>query len=193
MARSARKRGVDALRLAVAAGALVATATWNVLVCTLRPVPRPATDVDPVGGPRLVEHEQGWVDYVRGFHAHHGPDGNPEAPPDEGSLVGGLLLWLEKRCLRGYTLGNHVYVCPNAPTVLRVHQAGHAPAFGGLIDTLDRPRRLDGGLDDEPLRSLDVMLPGDFPHTLLRLTDRRDLHGTYERWVERGYVRRTGA
>ena len=184
-----RKRPVAGLRLVVATVALVSLAAWNGLVDTLRPVPEPARDAD--GPPRLIEHERSWTDYVRGFHAHHGPDGRPDATPEEGSLRAGLLLWLERRCLRGYTLGNHVYVCPDAPTVLRVHQAGHAPAFGGLIDTLVRPRRPDGGLDDEPLRTLDVMLPGDVPHTLLRLTDRRDLRGTYERWLRVGLVRRT--
>ena len=179
-----RERPVAGLRLVIAAVALGTLAGWNALVGAVRPVPRPATGAE--GPPRLIEHERGWRDYVRGFHAHHGPDGFPEATPDDGSFRAGLLLWLEKRCLRGYTLGNHVYVCPDAPTILRVHQAGHAPAFGGLIETLVRPRRSDGGLDDEPLRTLDVMLPGDFPHTLLRLTERRDLRGTYERWVERG-------
>lgn len=189
MSRLGRERAVDGLRVAVALVALGSMAAWNAFVCALRPVPQPAPDAE--GPARLVEHERSWTDYVRGFHAHHGPDGRPEALPEEGSFRAGLLLWLEKRCLRGYTLGNHVYVCPDAPTVLRVHQAGHAPAFGGTIDTLVRPRRPDGGLDDEPLRTLDVMLPGDFPHTLFRLTDRRGLRGTYERWVETGRVHRT--
>ena len=189
MARDPRDRAVDGLRIAVAAFAVASMAAWNALVCTLRPIPEPTADCDRP--PRLIEHERTWWNYVRGFHAHHGPEGHPQARPAEGSFRAGLLLWLEKRCLRGYTLENHVYFCPNAPTVLRVHQAGHAPAFGGLVDTLVRPRRPDGGLDDEPLCTLDVMLPGDFPHTLFRLTDRRGLLETYERWVERGFVQRT--
>lgn len=84
-------------------------------------------------------------------------------------------------------------VCPNAPRVLRVHQAGHAPAFGRGCETLVQPRRENGGLDDEPLYTLDVMLPGDFPHTVLRLRDPRGLTDRYEAWLRDGKITRVRA
>lgn len=142
---------------------------------------------DPSDDPVLVEHERNWYDYLRGFDAHHGDAGDH---PEHGSFWAGLDRWLESGCLRGYTLGDHVYVCPNAPRVLRVHQAGHAPSFGRQFDPLVAPRRADGGLEDEPLRTLDVMLPGDLPHTLLRLRDPRGLGATYDRWLREGRIRR---
>ena len=56
--------------------------------------------------------------------------------------------------------------------------------------TVRADRRADGGLDDEPLRTLDVMLPGAFPDTLLRLRDPRGLGETYDRWLREGRIRR---
>jgi hypothetical protein len=131
----------------------------------------------------VVEHDPSWPRYLRAFAAHHGPDGDADRDPADGSLLVGLAAWSGTRFLRGYTLGNHVYVCPGCPTVVRVHQAGHAPAFGGEFDTLARDRRADGGLPDEPLHTLDVMLPGRFPHTLLRWRDPRGLREAYRRWL----------
>jgi hypothetical protein len=143
--------------------------------------------------PALIEYELDWYQYIKAFDAHHGPGGGPDRAMDSGAFVRGLRMWLKTRCLRGYTLENEVYVCPNAPRVLRVHQAGHAPAFGKGCETLVQPRCENGGLDDEPLSTLDVMLPGDFPHTLLRLRDPRGLTDRYEAWLRDGKIARVRA
>ena len=180
--------GMRVLRPATGLLALVGVAAWNAAVVRSLgendgPVPADGTE-----DPDLVEHERNWYDYIRGFHAHHGDvDGHL---PEHGSFTGGLELWLESRCLRGYTLGNDVYICPNAPRVLRVHQAGHAPSFGRQFEPLRTERREHGGLDDEPLRTLDVMLPGDVPHTVLRLRDPRGLGETYDQWLRMGRIAR---
>lgn len=177
-----------ALRRVAGLLALVGIRTWNAAVAATLGRRRgrdPATSADD---PDVVEHERNWYDYVRGFDAHHGDaDGDH---PEHGSFRNGLDRWLDAGCLRGYTLGDHTYVCPNAPRVLRVHQAGHAPPFGREFEPLRTERRADGGLDDEPLRTLDVMLPGAFPHTLLRLRDPRGLGEAYDRWLEEGRIRR---
>lgn len=141
----------------------------------------------------ILEFELDWYRYIKAFDAHHGPGGGPNRATDSGAFVRGLRVWVETRCLRGYTLENEVYVCPNAPRVLRVHQAGHAPAFGKGCATLVQSRRENGGLDDEPLYTFDVMLPGDFPHTFLRLRDPRGLSDRYEAWLRDGKITRVGA
>lgn len=141
----------------------------------------------------LIEYELDWYRYIKAFDAHHGPGGGPDRATDSGAFVRGLRVWLETRCLRGYTLENEVYICPNAPRVLRVHQAGHAPAFGKGCETLVQPRRKDGELDDEPLYTFDLMLPGDFPRTFLRLRDPRGLSDRYEAWLRDGKITRVGA
>lgn len=150
--------------------------------------------VDPGGtdgsDPDVVEHELAWYHYVKAFDAHHGPGGSSDREPASGSFLRGLRIWIGTRFLRGYTLDDEVYVCPDAPRILRVHQAGHAPAFGHDCDTLVRPRRGNGGLDDEPLHTLDVMMPGDFPHTLLRLRDPRGLCERYDEWLAEGRIAR---
>lgn len=179
----AGRRGVRSVRLAAALAALLAIAAWNALLARVRPEPEATSD-----DPDLVEHERSWGDYLRGFHAHHGDA--PGARPEDGSLRAGLLCWQASSYLRGYTLGDDVYLCPDAPRVLRVHQAGHAPSFGSQFELLRRPRRDDGGLDDEPLSTLDVMMPGRFPHTLLRLRDPRGLADTYEEWLADGRIAR---
>jgi hypothetical protein len=203
-----------ALRLTAGLLAIAAVAGWNAAVArTLGRQRGPEPLADGVGvDPDVVEHERNWYDYVRGFDVHHGdvnadgdspehgsfwdslvgrPSGRARADsPEHGSFWDGLDRWLDADCLRGYTLGDHTYVCPNAPRVLRVHQAGHAPSFGEEFDTLRADRRADGGLDDEPLRTLDVMLPGAFPDTLLRLRDPRGLGETYDRWLREGRIRR---
>ncbi|PGF13880.1 hypothetical protein CP556_22555 [Natrinema sp. CBA1119] len=143
--------------------------------------------------PALSEYELDWYQYIKAFDAPHGPGGGPDRAIDSGAFVRGLRVWLKTRCLRGYTLEKEVYVCPNAPQVLRVHQAGHAPAFGKECETLVQPRRENGGLDDEALYTLDVMLPGDFPHTLLRLRDSRGLMDRYEAWLRDGKIARVRA
>lgn len=175
-----------ALRLLAASLALVVVACWNALVCRL--TGGPPTPGSRVADPTVLEHERNWYDYVRGYHVHLG-DGEGERP-GHGSFTEGLLTWWGTDCMRGYTRGNDVYLCPNAPEVVRVHQIGHAPAFGRRFDPLRTERRADGGLEDEPLWTLDVMLPGRFPHTLLRLRDSRGLCDSYERWVESGRVAR---
>jgi hypothetical protein len=175
-------------RLAASLVALAVVAGWNAFVARVGRENVPEPPDDPVSEPDLVEHERNWYDYLRGFHAHHG--GAFGDHPEHGSFWPGLELWLETHCLRGYTLGNHTYLCPNAPRVLRVHQAGHAPSFGRQFETLWTERRPDGGLDDEPLWAFDVMLPGDFPHALLRFRDLRGLGETYGEWVRDGRVRR---
>jgi hypothetical protein len=172
--------------------ALAVLAGWNALVrASSGGVELPddvPTDADASTDPAVVEHERGWIDYVRGFEAHirRGVGNDPEA----GEFRRGLAVWLRSRLLRGYTDGDHVYVCPNAPRTLRVHQAGHTPAFGAVFDPLAGDYRPDGGLPDEPPRTFDVMLPGDFPHTFLRLSDRRGLGETYDDWVREGKIHR---
>lgn len=171
------------LRVAAALGAIAVLTGWNALV-RYREDPTPVGDsADP---PIVVERERGWVSYVRGYHVHHG-SGDASAG---GSFWRGLVRWSEGGFLRGYTIGDGVYLCPNAPRVVRVHQAGHAPSFGAAFEPLAEPLRDDGGLPDEPLRTLDVMLPGAFPHTFLRLTDRRGLAGAYRVRLADGRIRR---
>jgi hypothetical protein len=187
------------LRIAAAVVALLVFHVWHALLRIARP--RPESSGAPVatdGGsePAVVEHERGWYDYLRGFHAHHGdPEsyGVPAAPgdgPEHGDFWHGLDAWWQSNCLRGYTLGDDVYVCPGTPRVVRVHQAGHAPSFGGEFPTLADERRENGGLPDEPLRTLDVMLPGRFPHTCCRLRDERGLRERYGEWLSDGRIRR---
>lgn len=142
--------------------------------------------------PEIVEYELGWYHYLKAFDAHHGPGGSPEREVTSGSFIRGLQTWISTRFLRGYTLGDEVYVCPNAPRVLRVHQAGHAPSFGSRFPTLANPRRDNGGLEDEPLSTFDVMLPGEFPHTFLRFRDSRGLREAYDEWLQMGRIVRTG-
>lgn len=174
-------------RILVGLLAIPVVALWNRLVTARSPVPeagRATTDA------AVTEHERGWVDYLRGFDAHHGPEGSPDARPAEGSLRRGLRLWVEADFLRGYTLGDDVYVLRGTPTVVRIHQAGHTPTFGAVFEPLADEYRSDGGLPDEPLHTLDVMLPGEFPHTLLRLRDRRGLRGAYRAWLHDGRIDR---
>lgn len=149
----------------------------------------PPTNSDD-GDPAVVEYELDWIGYIKAFDAHHGPGGGPDRSIAWGSFARGLRLWVTTRFLRGYTLDDSVYVCPNAPEVLRVHQAGHTPSFGGEFPTLVRPRRANGGLEDAPLWTLDVMLPGDFPHTLLRWRDSRGLVDAYREWLHNGRLQR---
>ena len=175
-----------ALRLLAASLALVVMATWNALV--VRVGAAPPTAATAATDPAVVEHERNWYDYLRGYHVHLG-DGEGDLP-EHGSFVEGLLTWWDTDCMRGYTRGDDVYLCPNAPPIVRVHQAGHAPAFGRVFEPLRTERREDGGLEDEPLRTLDVMLPGTFPHTLLRFRDSRGLRDTYDHWVETGRIAR---
>lgn len=138
----------------------------------------------------VVEYELGWYHYLKAMDAHHGPGGSPDRSIDSGSALRGLGVWIGTRFLRGYTLGDEVYVCSNAPQVVRVHQLGHAPSFGSEFPTLVYDRRESGGLEDAPLRTFDVMLPGDFPHTFLRLRDPRGLTDAYERWLQAGRLQR---
>jgi hypothetical protein len=145
--------------------------------------------VDRDGAADVVEHVRNWYDYIRGFDAHHGPAAGDH--PEHGSFWRGLLVWADTDYLRGYTLGDDVYVCPNCPRIVRVHQAGHAPSFGTEFEPLRTERRNDGGLEDEPLRTLDVMLPGGFPDAFLRFRDPRGLSETYESWVASGRIRRS--
>jgi hypothetical protein len=176
---------MDALRLAYGLVAVLALASWNAAVTRVAGNDT-AGPIEAAVDPAVVEHERNWYDYLRGFDAHHGDvDGSH---PEHGSVRRGLELWLASGCPRGYTRGDHTYVCANAPRVLRVHQAGHAPAFGGEFDPLRTVRRPDGGLADEPLRTLDVMLPGAVPHTLLRLRDPRGLGETYDAWLRDGRI-----
>jgi hypothetical protein len=163
---------------------LAVIAAWHALLAGLSPEPAAPGTSDP----DLVEHQRNWYDYVRGFHAHHGSIEGDH--PDHGSFFEGLSLWRSSAYLRGYTLGDDVYLCPGAPRILRVHQAGHAPSFGRQFDPLRTERRDDGGLEDEPLRTLDVMLPGGFPHTFLRVRDPRGLGETYDRWLRDGSIAR---
>ena len=178
---------MGAFRLVAGLVAVVAVACWNAAVTRVvgdDAVGPPDGDLDPA----VVEHERNWYDYLRGFDAHHG-DGAGDHP-EHGSVRRGLEQWLDSGCLRGYTIGDHTYICANAPRVLRVHQAGHAPAFGDAFEPLCGERRADGGLPDEPLRTFDVMLPGAVPHTLLRLRDPRGLGETYHDWLREGRIAR---
>lgn len=169
--------------------AIAILSLWHSAISSIK-VARDRPEAEARDDPALIEYELDWYRYIKAFDAHHGPGGGPDRTIDSGAFIRGLRLWLETRCLRGYTLENEVYVCPKAPQVLRVHQAGHAPAFGKRCDTLVQPRRQNGGLDDEPLNTLDVMLPGDFPHTLLRLRDPRGLTDRYEAWLRDGKIKR---
>lgn len=192
-----------AFRLLAATLAVVVVACWNAIVAGLegerpdaervperaggRRVPDRADREDTPDG-AVVEHERNWYDYLRGYHVHIG-DGEGHLP-EHGSLRDGLVTWWETDCMRGYTRGDDVYLCPNAPRVVRVHQAGHAPTFGRGFDPLRTRRRADGGLADEPLTTFDVMLPGRFPHSLLRWRDPRGLGETYAEWLAAGKIRR---
>jgi hypothetical protein len=187
------------LRIAAAVVALLGLHAWHALLRIGRADDDPSSAPAATDGgsePGLVEHERSWTDYLRGFHAHHGDPasyGVPETPgaaPEHGDIWHGLDAWWQSNCLRGYTLGDDVYVCPGTPRVVRVHQAGHAPSFGSEFPTLARGRRENGGLPDEPLDTLDVMLPGRFPHTCCRLRDERGLRETYAEWLREGRVRR---
>ena len=183
-----------ALRSSLALAVLLTLHGWHAL---LRVVPdgraeppdnEAPADTDPLVG----EYERGWYDYIRGFDVHHGPVERSDDSPEHGSFWRGLHCWAGSSYLRGYTLGDETYVCPDCPRVVRVHQAGHTPAFGERFDTLVDGRRGDGGLPDEPLRTLDVMLPGRFPHTLLRVRDSRGLRDTYDEWLADGRLARFG-
>lgn len=169
--------------------ALACIALWNRLVSRYESLPEPTMTAT---NSAVIEHERNWYDYVRGFHAHHGngPRRTNGDHPEHGSFWTGLACWYESNCLRGYTLGDDVYVCPDAPRIVRVHQAGHAPSFGAAFEPLCMERRPDGGLEDEPLLTLDVMLPGRFPHTLLRFRDPRGLDETYGEWIQDGRIAR---
>ncbi|WP_255150847.1 hypothetical protein [Halorarius halobius] len=192
----ARRRLVDGCRraAAVACGllAIAVLSAWHRLTSSVQGADRSDSPSDADPDAAVVERELGWCDYVRAFDAHHGPDGDPDRPVQSGSFPRGLRVWAATRFLRGYTLGDEVYVCPAAPRVLRVHQAGHAPSFGREHSTLVRPRRENGGLEDAPLWTFDVMLPGEFPHTLLRLRDPRGLGETYDAWLRDGRIARVG-
>lgn len=146
----------------------------------------PVEAAESADSPAVVEHERGWIDYVCGYDVHHG-DGTEATG---GSFWRGLVHWIEGGFLRGYTIDDDVYVCPNTPRIVRVHQAGHAPSFATAFDPLADPPREDGGLPDEPLYTFDVMLPGGFPHTFCRLTDRRGLTGAYRLCLAKGLVHR---
>jgi hypothetical protein len=180
-----------ALRLARAIALLAVITVWHWVLARFSPDSETAEQSNTAGegeetDPDLVEHERNWYDYVRGFHAHHGAIEGDH--PEHGSFREGLLWWQESNYLRGYTLGDDVYLCPNAPRVLRVHQAGHASSFGREFEPLWTERRDDGGLNDEPLWTFDVMLPGGFPHTFVRLRDHRGLGEAYEEWLEEGRI-----
>lgn len=170
-------------RSGVAVVVLAAFAAWHCLLASLRDTVNPAA-----GDPLVVEYERNVYDYVRGFDVHHGTGEAPGDSPEHGSFPRDLRVWLDANCLRGYTLGNEVYVLANAPRAVRVHQSGHAPAFGRTFDTLQAPRCPDGGLPDEPLTTLDVMVPGRFPHTFFRVRDRRGLRAAYVRWLRKGHI-----
>lgn len=176
-------------RIAVALLAIPLLSLWNALV-TARSSSGAPGPADPDREPRIVEHERRWRTYIQGFHVHHGDDATPGESPADGDFWEGLRLWLDSRFLRGYTIGNDVYLCPRTPERIRVHQAGHTPAFGDMFEPLSGDYRADGGLPDEPLRTLDVMLPGDFPHTFLRVRDPRGLTGAYRAWLHDGSIRR---
>lgn len=177
-------------RTVLALAVLAAMSLWHALLAPLRdPLDTTGTSERREADAEVVEHVRNWYDYVRGFDAHHGPaDGTH---PEHGSFWRGLRVWADTDYLRGYTLGDDVYVCSNCPPIVRIHQAGHAPSFGRAFDPLRTERRDDGGLEDKPLRTLDVMLPGGFPHAFLRLRDPRGLAEAYEAWVESGRIRRS--
>lgn len=175
--------------IAVALLAIPLMTIWNLIV-TAGSRNDVASSVDSETPPRIREHERNWRSYIRGFDAHHDDDGAPDKGPDDGDFWEGLLLWLNSRFLRGYTIGNDVYVCPRTPRKVRIHQAGHTPVFGEIFEPLEADYQADGGLPDEPLRTLDVMLPGDFPHTFLRLKDPRGLTGAYRAWLHDGTIQR---
>jgi hypothetical protein len=176
------------MKKAVGCGAIAVFTAWNYLMALLT---TKRTD-DSNGSGEIIEHERDWESYIRGFHSHFGESGerDPQMDYTEGEFRQGLRLWVSKGMPRSYTLGNHTYFCPYAPRVLRVHQAGHAPAFGKKFEPLRTERRDNGGLEDEPLGTFDVMLPGDFPHTFVRLTDHRGLEDEYIDWVEDGRIER---
>lgn len=90
----------------------------------------------------------------------------------------------------GVHAGERCLPVPNAPWVVRVHQAGHAPAFGRAFEPLRTRRRADGGLDDGPPPTFDVMRPGRFPHSLLRWRDPRELGETYDELLAAGKISR---
>ena len=178
-----------ALQYAIALGAIVVMTVWNA-VMTRIDSPGTVSDVDD---PDLIEHERNWYDYIRGFHAHHGSVDGEDVQGDHqehGSFWDGLLRWQASGYLRGYTLGDDVYLAPNAPKGLRVHQAGHAPTFGSAFEPLRNDRRDNGGLPDEPLLTFDVMLPGGFPHTFVKLRDPRGLSRNYLQWLRTGRIHR---
>ncbi|WP_424016223.1 hypothetical protein ACOZ4N_00200 (plasmid) [Halorientalis pallida] len=172
--------------------AIAVLSLWHRTISSIQAA-RDGPEAEPRNNPEIIEYEFDWYRYIKAFDAHHGPGGGPDRAVDSGVFVRGLRVWLSNRCLRGYTLENEVYVCPKAPRVLRVHQAGHAPAFGKGCETLVQPYRENGGLDDEPLYTFDVMLPGNFPHTLLRLRDPRGLTDRYEAWLRDGNITRVRA
>jgi len=174
-------------RLVLALAVLAGMHLWHALLAPFRdPIETNGAEQQDAD---VIEHVRNWYDYVRGFDAHHGPASGDH--PEHGSFWRGLLVWADTDYLRGYTLGDDVYVCPNCPRIVRVHQAGHTPSFGAELEPLRTERRADGGLEDEPLRTLDVMLPGGFPHAFLRYRDSRGLVETYESWVESGRIRRS--
>lgn len=176
------------LLAAVGLVAVPVVTLWNrAMTWRESPLSRPADSEDDA---RVVEHVRDWRTYLRGVDVHFGPREDPQRSPADGDIATGLARWVGSRFLRGYTRGNHVYLCPATPRPVRVHQAGHTPAFGDVFEPLAAGYRDDGGLPDEPLWTFDVMLPGDFPHTFLRLTDRRGLTGAYEAWLRDGRIRR---
>ncbi|THE65228.1 hypothetical protein D8Y22_08420 [Salinadaptatus halalkaliphilus] len=183
---SADSQGLDlerVVRITAAVAAIVVITVWNAVMRRReRSVPVGEPDDEPV----VREHERGWIGYIRGYDVHHGAG----MAATGGSFWRGLVRWSEGDFLRGYTIGDDVYLCPYTPRVVRVHQAGHAPSFGEAFEPLAERRREDGGLPDEPLRTADVMLPGAFPHTFLRLTDRRGLGGAYRFCLADGRIGR---
>ncbi|MFB6160682.1 MAG: hypothetical protein ABEJ61_05835 [Haloferacaceae archaeon] len=188
---SARSRTRVALRAFAGLVGVAVVSLWHRVLRAAVGPPPPAPRSAPADAV-VFEHDCSWRRYLRALAAHHGPDGDPSRRPETGSLLVGLAAWPGTRFLRGYTLGDHVYLAPGAPTVVRVHQAGHAPAFGREQPTLARDRRADGGLPDAPLRTFDVMLPGDLPHTACRLRDPRGLREEYRAWLHDGRIARVG-
>lgn len=156
---------------------------WNTVI---RARETPIETAVSEGSPSVIEHERSWAQYIRGYDIHHGSGTQKTG----GSFWRGLLRWSEGGFLRGYTIGDDVYLCPNTPRIVRVHQAGHAPRFAEAFEPLTETTRENGGLPDEPLYTFDIMLPGGFPHTFLRLTDRRGLSGAYRLCLANGLIRR---
>ncbi|WP_226042856.1 hypothetical protein [Natrinema sp. DC36] len=109
--------------------AIAVLSLWHRAISSIQ-VARDGPGTKERDDPALIEYELDWYQYIKAFDAHHGPGGGPDRAIDSGAFVRGLRVWLKTRCLRGYTIENEVFVCPNAPRMLRVHQAGHAPAFG---------------------------------------------------------------